>query len=249
VSANGASKGRDTLSPLTLTIAAIASGIAAIVTSHFLGKGGTVLTAAMTPVIVSLVKEGLQRPIQSDLVRRPVQRMASTRTEHREPAYARTGAPPRFEEEPHAPGPPGNGAPPTGYGPVRTYGGSSRPRWHLRAAIVTGVLAFAIAAIVLTVPELVFGGSVAGKGRTTFFSTHASKSHKSSSESDQQKTSTDSTNTDTNEQATPPAQQQGTDTTTQPDQQTPPAQQAPQQGGTPAPQQAPAPSAPPASSP
>ena len=227
-------------------IAAIASGIAAVVTSHF-WKGGTVVAAAMTPVIVSLVKEGLQRPMQSDLVRRPVQRIAATRTERREPAFARSGAPSRFEEELHEPAPPGNGngEPPTGYGPVRTYGRSPRRRWHLKAALVTGVLAFVIAAVVLTVPELVFGGSVAGKGRTTFFSAHATKSHKSSSESDKQKTSTDSTNTDTNQQTTPPAQQQSTETTTTP-QQAPPAQSAPQ-GGTPAPQQAPAPSTPPAS--
>ena len=172
--------------------------------------------------------------------------MASTRTERRAPAYARSGAPSRFEEELHEPAPPGNGAPPTGYGPVRTYGGSPRTSRRFKAAIVTGVLAFAIAAIVLTVPELVFGGSVAGKGRTTFFSTHASRSSKSSSQSDQQKSSTDSTNTDTNQQTTPPAQQQNTNTTTTPQQQAPPAQSAPQ-GGTPAPQQAPAPSAPPAS--
>lgn len=249
MSADGAGKGRDSLSPQTLTIAAIASGIAAIVTSHFLGKAGTVFTAAMTPVIVTLVKEGLQRPIQSDLVRRPVQRIASTRSE-RPAAYARSGAPSRFEEELHEPAPPpANDAPPTGYGPVRTYGGSSRRGWHIKAAVVTGILAFAIAAVVLTVPELVFGGSVAGKGRTTFFSAHTSKSSKSSSQNDRQSTSTDSTNTDTNQQTTPPAQQQNTNTTTTPQQQAPPAQSAPPQGGTPAPQQAPAPSAPPATSP
>ena len=248
MSANGAGKGRDSLSPQTLMIAAIASGVAAVVTSHF-WKGGTVVAAAFTPVIVSLVKEGLQRPMQSDLMRRPVQRIAATRTERREPAFARSGAPSRFEEELHEPAPPGNGAPPTAYGPVRTYGRSPRRSRRFKAAIVTGVLAFAIAAVVLTVPELVFGGSVAGKGRTTFFPTHASKSHNSSSKSDQQKTSTDSTNTDTNQQTTPPSQQQSTDTTTAPQQQAPPAQAAPQQGGTPAPQQAPAPSAPPASSP
>jgi hypothetical protein len=258
VSANGAPKQRDSLSLTTLFIAAIASGAAAIVTSHF-WKGGTIMTAALTPVIVALVKEGLQRPIQSDLVRRPVQRLAESRTVRQAPEYARAGGRSRFDEPERdaAPAPPfaetqahgpgnGNGDGNGSMSPVRTYGGRPARRWHLRAAIVTGVIAFAIAAIVLTVPELVFGGSVAGKGRTTFFSTHRS-ARSSSPKSDQQKTSPESTKTDTNQQQTTPPSQQPTDTqtTTQPQQATPPSQSSP--GGSAAPQQSPAPVAPPAS--
>jgi hypothetical protein len=246
VSANGAQKEREGLSLQTLVIAAAAAGAAAIVTSYF-WKNGTILTAAITPVIVALVREALERPMESDIVRRPVQRLAETRTSRRSADYARTGAPSRFEEPPsQAP----NGAPPADMGPVRTYGRPprARRRWHIRAALVTGVLGFAIAAVVLTVPELVFGGSVAGKGRTTIFSTHKSKSRDSGKSTDEKKTSTDKEQTDTSEDAPPAQEPQGTQTSTQPQQETPPAQQAPG-GGAPAPQQAPAPAAPPASSP
>ena len=62
---------REGLSLQTLVIAAIASGTAAIVTSHF-WKAGTAFTAAMTPVIVAILKELLAKPIESDLVRREV---------------------------------------------------------------------------------------------------------------------------------------------------------------------------------
>ena len=86
MSANGAKKERD-LSLRTLAIAAIASGIAAIVTSTF-WKNGTFVTAALTPVIVAFVKEGLQRPIESDLVRRPGRYRAELidRVRYEEPA-------------------------------------------------------------------------------------------------------------------------------------------------------------------
>src|SRR3954449_7822689 len=60
---------RDGLSLQTLVVAAAASGVAAVLTSHF-WKDGTVFAAAMTPVVVSIVKEALQKPLQSDAVRR-----------------------------------------------------------------------------------------------------------------------------------------------------------------------------------
>ncbi len=51
----------------------------------------------------------------------------------------------------------------------RVYGASRRP--PIRLAVITGLLAFVIAAVVLTVPELIAGGSVGGgSGRTTLFS-------------------------------------------------------------------------------
>lgn len=243
MSANGAHKEREGLSLTTLIIAAAAATAAAIVTSYF-WKGGTIMTAALTPVIVALVKEGLERPIQSGVVQRPIQRMAESRTARRPPVYAQTGAGSRFEEPPAEPWHEPNGSP-ADMGPVRTYGRPARParrRWHLRAAIVTGVLAFAIAAAVLTLPELVFGGSVAGKGRTTFFSTHATKKSDTGKRSDQDKTSTDEGGSDSSTETAPPSQEpQQSQTSTQPEEQAPPAQQAPP-GGTPAPQQqAPAP--------
>jgi hypothetical protein len=251
VSANGAGKQREGLSPQTLLIAAIASGVAAIVTSTF-WKGGAIFTAALTPVIVSLVKEGLQRPMESEVMRRPVRRLSERRAGRPSRVYSPAGTgsrfdqpPPHYEAEPQRRFEPAD----RGMGPVHTYGTPRRParrRWHVRAAIVTGVIAFAIAAIVLTVPELVFGGSVAGKGRTTIFSTSATKSSSTKKKSEQNKTSTDQngkSQTDTNEQNPPAQQPQGGQTTSTPEQQSPPSQTTP--GGTPPPQQAPAPSTPP----
>ena len=218
-------------------------------TSHF-WHGGTIVTAAITPVIVALAKEVLERQIKSEVVRRPVQRFATT-------SRTRAAQAPRVRE------PVGHGAPPyeppsrrepeprrleprePGMAPFRTYG-RPRRRWHVRAAIVTGVVAFAIAALVLTVPELLFGGSVAGHGRTTFFSTSSGSSSKgSSSKSGSNSSNSNSGNSQTNTTQTTPSQQSpGTSTSTQPQQQSPPSQGAPQ-GGTTAPQQ-PAPSTPPA---
>ncbi len=47
---------------LTLVIAAVASGVAAYLTSK-VWAGGTLLSASLTPVIVALVKEALARPV------------------------------------------------------------------------------------------------------------------------------------------------------------------------------------------
>ncbi|MEA2126019.1 MAG: hypothetical protein QOI80_2801 [Solirubrobacteraceae bacterium] len=47
----------------TLAIAAVASAVAAYVTSQF-WAGGTLVSAALTPVIVALVKEALNRPVE-----------------------------------------------------------------------------------------------------------------------------------------------------------------------------------------
>src|SRR3954464_14943164 len=71
---NGGGEG---LSLQTLVIAAAASAAAAVIVSH-LWKDGTVIAAAMTPVIVTLVKEALARPMESELVRKPVSKIASS---------------------------------------------------------------------------------------------------------------------------------------------------------------------------
>ncbi|MEA2405530.1 MAG: hypothetical protein QOE08_2177, partial [Thermoleophilaceae bacterium] len=142
------SGGDEGLSLRTLIIAAIASAAAAIVTSAF-WKGGTVISAAITPVIVSIIKEIVERP--RDVVRRA---SAFTVTSERA-APATHGRAARRDTPPVA--------------PIRTYGTPARRRIHLKVALVTGLIAFLIAAVVLTVPELVFGGSVATKGHTTLF--------------------------------------------------------------------------------
>jgi hypothetical protein len=207
------SSGGESLELKTLVIAALASATAAVVVSH-LWKGGTVIAAAMTPVIVAIAKELIARPIESDVVRKPVQRVGQVaavpvrRVVPRRSPRGRVGGldvdhethatePLRHEEpqprtEPLAP-PHGDPLPATephataeaGFTPIRTYGGGGgggrrRPP-HLKAALVTGLLAFVIAALALTLPELLFGGAVGSGNSTTLFSGNSSK-HKSKSD-------------------------------------------------------------------
>lgn len=134
------SGGDDGLSLRTLVIAAVASAAAAILTSLF-WKAGTVISAAVTPVIVAIVKEIVERP-------REVVRRAS--------AFTSTSASPRRAGDPPV-------------APIRTYGRPPRRGIHLKVALATGLVAFLLAAVALTVPELLFGGSVASKGETTLF--------------------------------------------------------------------------------
>lgn len=207
------SGGDEGLSLRTLVIAALASAAAAIVTSAF-WKGGTVISAAITPVIVSIVKEIVERP--RDVVRRA---SAFTTTSDR------TGR----RDEPVA--------------PIRTYGRPARRRIHLKVALVTGLIAFLLAAAALTLPELLFGGSVASKSHTTFFGGKAPSSSKSSSGTEDK--------SDPNAGQAPAQTPPSTSGQTQPDGQTqpapdaaPPQQQPPaQQSPAPAPSE-PAPAAP-----
>jgi hypothetical protein len=177
------------LSLQTLVVAAVASGFAAVVVSR-VWKDGTVLAAAMTPVVVSIVKELLQRPMQSEAVRRsaskvssvavaPARRVVTTAGAARSRSGTRTYEPPAPREQANGNGN-GAGAPPTGEvvhaGPRRTYGSGGRERRRLRLsrkqlriAIVTGVLAFVVAVAALTIPELIFGGAVSSGHRTTIF--------------------------------------------------------------------------------
>ena len=205
--ADGSDEG---LSLRTLMIAAAASAVAAVVTSAF-WKGGTVISATITPVIVAIVKEIVERP--KDVVRR-----ASAFTSTTTPGTKGRGR----GDRPGAP-----------VAPIRTYGRPARRRIHLKLAIVTGLIAFVLAAAVLTVPELLFGGSVASKSGTTIFGGKDSSSPKPSAESKGQSKP---------QSGQPPAQTppSGTDGTQQPDAQAqpapgssaaqPPAQQPPAPG-------------------
>jgi hypothetical protein len=267
---NKANTSSEGLSLQTLVIAAVASGLAAVLVSR-VWKDGTVLAAAMTPVIVSIVKELLHRPMQSEVVRRSASRVGSVATAPaRRVATTAGAARSRSGTRTVAPGAPeagtgnGNGAAPTGEvlqaGPRRTYGSGGRERRRLRLsptqwriAIVTGVLAFAVAVAALTIPELIFGGAVSSGHRTTIFGGGSSDS--SSGKKDKQKDgqSNPSGNGDQqNQQPTQPkdgggtqpqtTQPQGqtqppdTQTQTQPQTQQPPSQtQPPPDSGSPQP--------------
>jgi hypothetical protein len=159
------SGGGEGLSLQTLVLAAASSAAAAIVVSH-IWKGGTVVAAAMTPVIVSIVKELLARPMESEIVRRPVQqvsRVASSRRRVATGAGVRTeGEAPRSSEPPSPPAE-------AELTPMSTYGRLRPRKLHLKIAIVTGLIAFVIGAAALTLPELLFGGALSSSHQTTLF--------------------------------------------------------------------------------
>jgi hypothetical protein len=244
------SSGGEGLSLQTLVIAAGASAAAAIVVSH-LWSDGTVIAAAMTPVIVAIVKEMLARPMESELVKKPVKhvsRLASGRrpVAGRAATRARTGtqSPDPTSVPPPPPTAPRGLRPDPGAGngdvaqgdpllsPRRTYGRPRpRRRLHVKVAVVTGLLAFVIAALVLTVPELLFGGAVGAHQSTTFFGGGSSKSESkkdngtgTSTKPDQGKPSDQQTTPAT----PPPTTGSGTPTTTTPAP-TSPQQTTPQQ--------------------
>jgi hypothetical protein len=207
------------LSVSTLVVAAAASVVAAFVTSK-LWQGGTLISTAMTPVIVSLVKEFLDRPASkiTEVGSRAVRRTPGAR-----PTAADAD---RFDEpdgvvvEVHEPAP----APARDRGQVtahkpsryRVYG-TRRNRWRL--AIITGLLAFVVAAAVMTLPELVSGSSLFNNRGTTLWGGSSGK-HKSTPT--QTVTTTTSTSTST---TTTPTQTvtvtTTTPTTTAPTQTTP----------------------------
>jgi hypothetical protein len=68
----------------------------------------------------------------------------------------------------------GNG---TGHeAPIRIHGRTRSRLLHPKVWIATGLAAFVIAVAVLTLPELIFGGSLAGTHRTTYFGGGSSSS-------------------------------------------------------------------------
>ena len=128
----------------TLLAAAIASVVAATVVSR-LWQAGTVWATAMTPVIVALVKEAVERPAK---------RVSSIATRAAAPPLARAA---RAVAEPppeaYAPPPPVVGPDP-GLSEMRVYRRERATGRHWKLAIGTGLLACVIAVAVMTLPEL-----------------------------------------------------------------------------------------------
>jgi hypothetical protein len=134
---------RSGFNPLTLAIAALSSVAAAILVSK-IWSGGTLWATAMTPVIVALVKEALERPAQKLDV--GVSKLSTVRRVE----------PNALVIEEVEPGEPSE---------MTVYSARGH-KWKI--ALVTGLLAFVVAAAVLTLPELVAGHSLlSGKKRTT----------------------------------------------------------------------------------
>jgi hypothetical protein len=185
----------------TLVAAAIASVVAATVVSR-LWQAGTLWATAMTPVIVALVKEAVERPAK---------RVSSIATRAAVPPLsraARTVAEP--PPEAYAPPPPVVGPDP-GLSEMRVYRRERATGRHWKLAIATGLLACVIAIAAMTLPELVAGRSVVSSSHhTTIFGGHRSTSSTTT------KTKTDEKKTTSTDQSTSTGtQSQGT--TTQPD--------------------------------
>ena len=210
--------GGSRLSPQTLIVASLASLTAAIVTSHF-WRGGTPITAALTPVLVALASEIYRRPAER-ITRLSSRAASSTRVRGSVAARDRvTAGPPAAHLDDWAP----NGGRPTSRGwtcrssapgPVRVYRQQPDRRLHIRIVLATALVAFAIAIAALTLPELIFGGSLASHARTTFFggTHHHSSTHTvTTTTSARSSTATATTATKT---VTAPAQTQQTSTQT-----------------------------------
>ena len=157
--------GQGGLSLQTVVVASLASVTAAILTSRLLPPGATIVTAAMTPVIVALVSDLLHRP-----ARRVTEIRARRTTAVREPA--RMGGP--LEEGRLAPIEEGLDSLRADPAPPSHNGASSRSdygrrRIHPKWIAVTAGIAFVLAVGALTIPELLFGGALGSDKRTTVF--------------------------------------------------------------------------------
>jgi hypothetical protein len=163
------------LSIKTLVIAAASSAIASVVVPQ-VWETGTMFAAATTPVVVALVTETLKRPVDAVSGVR-VRRTSSGAAILDRPAPPRSRAGDRFD--PLAPAP-------TDEIEAALVASQARPprrvesrrrrlsarQWKL--ALVTGLVAFFVAAAVVTASELaVFGDSISrGDQRTTYFGGH-----------------------------------------------------------------------------
>ena len=179
----------------TLAVAAIAAAAAAVVTSK-LWPGATIISTAMTPVIVALVKEWLRRPAEriSAVTAKAPEVAARVVGSPRQPVSGDRAAPADSrasslaDAAPSVPTREGRKAvlPPAGSPAAGTpaeemfvepapadapsrYRLYRRRGAHWRLAVITGLVAFMVAVLVITLPELVLGGAVGGKGGTTVF--------------------------------------------------------------------------------
>jgi hypothetical protein len=167
-----------TISVQTLIIASVASAAASFLASRLWG-GGTLVSAALTPIVVALVSEFLRRP-----VRTVAQTAKKVPAVYSLPAHKSTTAAPQetTQDDPDetAPAAVPDAAQSQARGRLDGLAQTTwRPRWRL--VFATGLLAFAIVVVVFTVPDLLAGRSITGNGEpTTFFGRSATATKKSS---------------------------------------------------------------------
>ncbi|MGH2942608.1 MAG: hypothetical protein ACRDLN_07545 [Solirubrobacteraceae bacterium] len=133
----------------TLAITAVASAAAAYACSKIWAPG-TLASAAFTPVLVALIKEALARPAYAVTRAVPVRGVVRSSTPGDAPGEPAQRQPADDRVARHS----------------EISGGSfGRRAW--KTAIVTGLLGFLIAAVIITIPEVVAGKSASGGGRQT----------------------------------------------------------------------------------
>jgi hypothetical protein len=206
------------LSLTTLVIASAASVAAAIVV-HEVWRGGAILGAAITPIVVAIVSESLRRPVDRVSAIRD-ERRTRTRVQQRQPGGTVVAPPPELERPD-----------PFGIWQEPPPGRKVQPR-HLKLAFLTGLAAFVIGGVALTGTELVFGGNVGGgDDRVTIVPGGGGKS-------DEEKQTTTETQPDDGEeeQPTEPAETQPTEPTETAPQTTEPAPTTTTPPPTPAPE-------------
>lgn len=209
-------------SVLTLAIASASSVVAAIVVSRIWGPG-TVIGAAATPVIITLVGELLKKPAEKITV----VRVSPTGTEVHERSVRGDGA---------------ASADRAAHGELSQRSVHRSRRRPVAIALATGLLAFVIGAVVLTSSELVLGDSSVASGgkRTTVFG-GGTRERPSTRETEPPATTTQTTTQTVPAPTAPadpeagPGQTTSTETTTTPPTETTPPD-APAQPATPPPE-------------
>ena len=152
------------ISVTTLLIASASAAAAAIVVP-LLWAGGGVVAAAITPIIVTLVSESLKHPVEK-VQTAGVWRRTPQGTAVREPA-GRDFNPLDPDEERIEVDPARTDDP---FGLREPEERRFFTKRKVAIALVTGAIAFAIAAVVVTAGELTFGGAASKEqSRTTFF--------------------------------------------------------------------------------
>ena len=161
------------LSAKTLLIAGAASAVAALLIP-LIWRPGTVFAAAMTPVIVALVSELLRKPVEtvSTVAVRRGARVSVPLDRRPDEAFDPLAPPPTEELEAL----PAAIALPRAEHRRRALTGA---QWKL--ALATGLVAFAVVAVLFTASELLAGDAASGGGkRTTFFGGSSSNRDKAS---------------------------------------------------------------------
>lgn len=222
----------------TLVIASVASAVAAIAVSR-IWASGTPIAAAATPVLVTLLKEVLDRPTSKIAERFTADTRALPDTEVREPVAARA----RREPSARPAGPTRRMPPPSesrdeagtiardaeGAGDIRVYRqqppGRVTGKINPKVALITGLLAFVIAGLFITGGQVLAGNPFGSKGNgAIILGQHKNKDKPSSTKEEQQQSTTPD-----QQQTTPQDQQQQQQTTTAPSgPKQPPAQTTPQ---------------------